>query len=50
LFVGLIRVGHSQNPTATIVIKAEWDKFLIEEKLHDLMETIFTFWSVALFH
>ena len=37
---GLIRVGHSQNPTATIVIKAEWDKFLIEEKLHDLMERV----------
>ncbi len=37
---GLKRVGHSRNPTATIVVKAEWDKFFIEEKLHDLMERV----------
>ncbi len=37
---GLIKVGHSQNPNATIVIKSEWDKFILEEKLHDVMEAV----------
>jgi hypothetical protein len=37
--VGLIKVGHSQNPTADIVVKSEWDRFILEEKLGNLMET-----------
>ena len=37
---GLIKVGHSRNPTAVIVVKSEWDKFILEEKLGDLMETV----------
>jgi hypothetical protein len=37
---GLIKVGHSRNPTAVIVVKSEWDKFILEEKVGDLMETV----------
>ena len=37
---GLIKVGHSRNPNATIIIKSEWDKFILEEKLHDVMEAV----------
>jgi hypothetical protein len=37
---GFIKVGHSQNPNATVVIKSEWDKFILEEKLHDVMEAV----------
>ncbi len=37
---GLIKVAHSQNPNATIVIKSEWDKFILEKKLHDVMEAV----------
>jgi len=41
LFTGLIKVGHSRNPTATIVVKSsEWDEFLVEERLDNLMEAV----------
>ena len=28
---GLIETGHSRNEKATVVVKAEWEKFIIEE-------------------
>jgi hypothetical protein len=37
---GLIKVGHCRNSNATIVIKSEWDKFILEENLHDAMEAV----------
>ena len=37
---GLVKVGHSRNPTAIIVVKSEWDIFMLEEKLDALMETV----------
>jgi hypothetical protein len=40
MFIGLIKVGHSRNPTATIVVKSEWDKFLVEERLENLTEAV----------
>jgi len=35
---GLIKIGHSSNSSAIVVVKAEWDKFIHEERLQDLME------------
>jgi hypothetical protein len=37
---GLMKVGHSRNPNSVVVVKAEWDKFIIEQKLFDLVEGI----------
>jgi len=34
----LMKVGHSRNSKATMVVKAEWEKFIIEENLSSLME------------
>jgi hypothetical protein len=33
-----MKVGHSRNSKATMVVKAEWEKFIIEENLSSLME------------
>lgn len=38
--LGLLKQGHSQLPSAITVVKAEWDKFIEEEELGDIMETI----------
>jgi hypothetical protein len=35
---GLIKIGHSSNSSAIVVVKAGWDKFVHEERLQDLME------------
>ena len=35
-----MKVGHSRNPNSVVVVKAEWDKFIIEQKLFDLVEGI----------
>ena len=37
---GLIKEGHSRNPSAIVVVTAEWDKFILEEGLEDLMESV----------
>jgi hypothetical protein len=37
---GLIKIGHSRNEKATVVVKAEWEKFIIEESLGDLIEGV----------
>jgi hypothetical protein len=37
---GLIKRGHSQNQLATTVVTTEWDKFIDEQNLGDIMETI----------
>jgi hypothetical protein len=36
----LIKHGHSQNQLAATVVTAEWDKFIDEQNLTDIMETI----------
>jgi hypothetical protein len=38
--IGLIRRGHSKSPNAVVVLTAAWDKFIEEEMLGDIMETI----------
>jgi hypothetical protein len=35
-----MKVGHSRNATATVVVKAEWEKFVIEENLCNLIEGV----------
>jgi hypothetical protein len=30
---GLIKIGHSRTEKASVVVKAEWEKFIIEESL-----------------
>jgi len=40
LSTGLIKEGHSRNPSAIVVVTAEWDKFILEEGLEDLMESV----------
>jgi hypothetical protein len=37
---GLLKVGNSRNPNATVVVKAEWDKFINEQGLSSLLEPI----------
>jgi hypothetical protein len=37
---GLVKVGHSRNPNAIVVIKDEWERFMVEQKLSDTMETV----------
>ena len=37
---GLIKRGHSRNQLAAVVVTAEWDKFIDEQNLGDIMETI----------
>jgi hypothetical protein len=38
--IGLIKKGHSRNPEAISVVSGAWDKFLHEEVLGNIMETI----------
>ena len=37
---GLLKVGNSRNPQATVVIQSEWEKFIVEEHLFELVETL----------
>jgi hypothetical protein len=37
---GLLKVGNSRNPNATVVVKAEWDKFIDEQGFSGLLEPI----------
>jgi hypothetical protein len=37
---GLVKRGHSRNPQAISVVAGAWDKFLNEELLRGMMETI----------
>ncbi len=37
---GLLKVGHSRNPNATVVVTSEWEKFIVEEQLTDLVESV----------
>jgi hypothetical protein len=37
---GLIKEGHSRNSSAIVVVMAEWDQFIVEERLVDLMEPV----------
>ncbi len=37
---GLLKIGNSRNPQATVVIQSEWEKFIVEEHLFDLVETL----------
>ncbi len=36
---GLLKVGNSKNPQASVVIQSEWDKF-VEEHLFKLVKTL----------
>ena len=38
--LGLLKRGHGRYPNAVTVLLAEWDKFIIEQELGDIMETI----------
>jgi len=38
--VGLIKIDHNRNEKATVVVKAEWKKFIIEESLSSLIEEV----------
>jgi hypothetical protein len=38
--IGLIEKGHSRNPEAISEVSGAWDKFLHEEVLGNMMETI----------
>jgi hypothetical protein len=38
--IGLLRQGHSRSPNAITIVMAAWDKFIEEELLGDVMETI----------
>ena len=38
--IGLLRRGHSRSPSAITVVNSAWDKFIEEEQLGDIMETI----------
>jgi hypothetical protein len=38
--IGLLRRGHSRTPNAITVVMAAWDKFIKEELLGDVMETV----------
>jgi len=38
--LGLVKRGHSRNPQAISVVAGAWDKFLDEELLRGMMETI----------
>ncbi len=38
--IGLLRRGHSKSPNAVVVLTAAWDKFIEEELLGDVMDTI----------
>ncbi len=37
---GFLKVGHSRNPNATVVVTSEWEKFIVEEQLADLVESV----------
>ncbi len=37
---GLLKVGNSRNSHSTVVVKAEWDKFIEEEQLSDFTESL----------
>jgi hypothetical protein len=37
---GFLKVGHSRNANAIVVVAAEWDMFLVEEKLTDILEPV----------
>jgi hypothetical protein len=37
---GLLKVGNSRNPNATVVVKVEWDKFINEQGLCSVLEPI----------
>jgi hypothetical protein len=37
---GLTKVGHSRNARATVALKAEWEKFVIEENLCNLIKGV----------
>jgi hypothetical protein len=38
--IGLLRHGHSQSTSSITVVNSSWDKFIEEEQLGDIMETI----------
>jgi len=38
--IGLAKCAHSQNPLSTVVVVAEWEKFIEEEEFGDIMENI----------
>ena len=38
--MGLVKAGNSQNPHASVVVQLEWDKFIQEEKLANIMEAV----------
>ena len=37
---GLLKVGNSRNPHSTVVVPNEWEKFIIEERISEIVETI----------
>jgi hypothetical protein len=37
---GLLKVGHCRNPNSVVIVTAEWEKFIIEQKLFDLVKGI----------
>ena len=37
---GLLKIGNSRNSNSVSVVKAEWDKFIVEEQLSDFTETV----------
>lgn len=37
---GLLKVGNSRNPSAAVMIKAEWDKFINEESLSGFVDPL----------
>jgi hypothetical protein len=38
--IGLLKVGNSRNPHSTVVVPSEWEKFIIEEQISEIVETI----------
>ncbi len=37
---GLLKVGHSRNPNATVIVTSEWEKFIVDEQLTDFVKSV----------
>jgi hypothetical protein len=49
LVTGLIKKGNSCNQDAFVVIQCEWEKFVVEQNLSDIMETSVSITAVNCF-
>ncbi len=37
---GLVKKGYSNNPDAYVIVKGEWNKFIYEQNISNITETI----------